>query len=292
MVRTPPTLPLGRDASSRFLPWITAFMVYLAVLALAFALALDGAARRWEEGSIDRLTVQYLPPAEAPAGASLEALVEVLRATPGVRGAEPLPRAALIGLLEPWLGANAPYDELPLPQLIDVETDPEARLNRAALAATLAADFPGATLDDPAAWLGRLAALARSLEAVAAAIVLLVVLAAVGTVVVSTQMGMAAHRETIEIVHLIGAQDSYLARQFERQALTLALKGAAVGLGLAVATGFALVEAGSGISTALVPRLELEPWHLAAVLALPLAIALIVMLTARTTVLRALARLP
>lgn len=290
MMKANPTLPFRRDPSSRFLPWITAFMVYLALLALAGVIALDGAARRWEAGGVEQLTVQLVPP-EGAETADPEALVAALREVPGVRAAEALSRDALIALLEPWLGRSAPYEELPLPMLIDVAVDPDAPPDRAALESTLAR-FPGASLDDPARWLKRLATLARSVQAVAAAIVLLVLLAATGIVVVSTRMGMAAHRDVIEVVHLIGAEDAYLARLFQRQAFLLALEGAGLGLVLAAATGFAVTRAASGISSALLPRLAIEPWGWGVLLGLPLALSLVVMLTARITVLRALARMP
>ncbi len=296
MAKANPTLPFRRDAWSRFLPWITAFMVYLALLALAGVLALDGAARRWEAGGgVERLTVQYVAPEAMGAderAAAFDALLALLRDTPGVRSAEPLTREALVRLLEPWLGASAPYDALPLPALIDIAVDPSSPPDRAALERALADGFPGAALDDPAQWLDRLAALARSVQGVAAAIVLFVLLVAVGTVVVSTRMGLAAHREVIEVVHLIGAEDAYLARQFQRQAFLLALEGAGLGLALAAATGFVLAQTAGGLSSALLPRLAIEPWGWGALGGLPLLIALIAMATARVTVLRSLARMP
>ena len=44
-------LPLNKDVSARFLPWIVAFMVYLAALALAIAMGLDGIIGHWRAGS-------------------------------------------------------------------------------------------------------------------------------------------------------------------------------------------------------------------------------------------------
>ena len=46
--RSPAVLPLGRDAPSRFLPWVFALMVYLAVLALTGVLILHAAVERWQ----------------------------------------------------------------------------------------------------------------------------------------------------------------------------------------------------------------------------------------------------
>ena len=43
-------LPLSKDASARFLPWLVAFMVYLAVLALAASLIVGKTVERWDSG--------------------------------------------------------------------------------------------------------------------------------------------------------------------------------------------------------------------------------------------------
>ena len=54
-------LPLDKDALSRFLPWLIAFMVFLAVLAMAGMLVLNSTAARWDQGISGTLTVQLIP---------------------------------------------------------------------------------------------------------------------------------------------------------------------------------------------------------------------------------------
>lgn len=294
MRRSSLTVPLRRDPSSRFLPWITAFMVYLAVLSLAGILLIEGAASRWERGGLDHLTVQYVPPPDAAIGvdAAVAELLALIESMPGVAAARPLAETELLALLEPWLGDGSTVANLPLPRLIDVEPAAGETLDLDALAAAVAEAVPGARLDDPRDWLTELASLSRSMQAVAAAIVLLVIGAAIATVVVTTQMGLAVHRDVIEVLHLIGARDSYVASQFGRHALTLGLRGAALGFGLAVATLFGLANAAATIDAPLLPAFALEAWGWGTLGALPIAMALVVMATARLTVAKALARMP
>ena len=54
-------LPLDKDALSRFLPWLIAFMVFLAVMAMAGVLVLNTVAARWDRGVSGTLTVQIIP---------------------------------------------------------------------------------------------------------------------------------------------------------------------------------------------------------------------------------------
>lgn len=285
-------LPLARDPVSRLLPWIIAVMVCLAGLALAGALILNDALRAWERSRIGTLTVEVPPAADRPAGPRLEKALEVLRATEGVVRATALPRAELVALLEPWLGEGNVAQDLPLPGLIDVTLAPGTALDVQGLQRRLVAAVPGASVDDPERWLRPLVNATRSIQAVAAAVVVLVAAAAAATVVFATRAGLSIHREAIEVLHLIGAQDSYVARQFQVHASWLGLRGGLIGAALAALILVAVGRAGAGLETALLPRVELGAAGWAVLAALPLATALLAMITARVTVLRVLAGLP
>jgi cell division transport system permease protein len=296
MLRRRLDIPLNRDSSVRFLPWIIALMVYLAGLALAGTLVLQAALQRWDSSLAGTLTVQ-LPPAQEGKPDGVAAAVALLRVTPGVTSAEPLSREAIQRLIEPWLGTAMTAEQLSLPQLIDLRIDPAAPPDLAALRTRLAAAVPGAALDDHRLWLDRLAGLVLSIEATALAIVVLIGGAAVLTVVFTTRAGLAVHHAVVEVLHLIGARDGYIAGQFQRQALDLALRGGIIGLVLTLVTLFGIGHVGAatalfGEHVRLLPSLALQPWHWLALLLLPFAAALIAMLTARVTVLRALKRMP
>ena len=284
-------LALERDAVDRFLPWLVAFMVFLAVLAFAVAVAVHDAAERWDRGARGTLTVQVPAMGEADADqAALAAVLAVLRATPGIAAAEPLSEERLAALLEPWLGRVAGGD-IPMPRLIDVQIEPGARPDIEALRGRLAAAATGVVLDDHQAWLGRLFQLMRALEATAIGILLLVLAVTVATVVFTTRTGLAIHYEAIEVMHLIGAQDSYIAAQFADRALALGLKGGALGLALALPT-IAAIGAMLGDGDGVLPKVSFSLLEWAAVVAMPLAVAQAATMTARFTVLRLWARMP
>jgi cell division transport system permease protein len=290
-------IPLNRDSSVRFLPWIIALMVYLAGLALAGTLMLQGALQRWDRSLQGTLTVELPPLDEGKGDGGMAAALLLLRATAGVVAAEPLSRQQTARLIEPWLGTALAPEELALPRLIDLRIDPQSPPDLARLKTRLAAAAPGAMLDDHRLWLDRLATLVLSIEATALAIVVLIGAAAVLTVVFTTRAGLAVHHAVIEVLHLIGARDGYIARQFEQQARALGLRGGIGGLALTLATLIAIGRASAatalfGEHVRLLPALELELWHWLVLAALPFAAALIAMLTARVTVLRALRRMP
>ena len=291
-------LPLDRDGSVRFLPWIVALMVYLASLALASSLVVRDAVMRWDRGLTGTLTVE-LPPTSAgnrDDGATNLAL-NVLRATPGITRADAFDAKRTAELLAPWLGTDIDTADLPLPRLVDVQIEPRVGVDLAALGQRLAQAVPGAQLDNHRRWLDRVLRTALAIEVVAGAIVALIGLAAVLAVIFATRTGLAVHHGIVEVLHLIGARDGYIARQFEWHALRLGIKGGIWGLVLGIATLVGVAAAARQVgplddAARVLPALSAPAIEWVLLLLLPVAAGLVAMLTARITVLRALKRLP
>ncbi len=289
-------VPLDRDASGRFLPWLVAVMVYLAALALICALSMSRAIGHWEQGLRGTLTIQVprAVQADSPDAAAdpLDRVVQVLIATAGVREAKVLEPDEIERLLEPWLGAAGGLLDLPVPALISVTLDPEATPDVGRLTREIADAAPGAVVDTHQAWLGKVRDLARSVQWVAILVVGLIGGCAVAIVAFATRMGLSVHGPVIQLLHMIGARDSYVASQFQAHALTFALRGGIAGLALAVGTVILVGRTLSGGEAILLPELALHPLDWSALVLLPALIALVAMVTARVTVLRTLGRMP
>ncbi len=285
-------LPLDEDGLGRFLPWLIAFMVFLATMAMAGALVLSVTAERWDKGISATLTAQI--PATITGNAQRTAIaraLRILRAEPGVASAEAISESRIMALLEPWLGAAGALGDLPLPILIDVNLEPGAGVDVAALAGRLGAQIPGATVDDHGVWLNRMVSLIHWVQAVAFAVLGLILLVSVGTVVFTTRTGLAIHHEAIEVLHLIGAHDSYVAKQFASRALVLGLKGGVMGLALAAPTLWGIGLLADRMEAGLLPDFTLTPAHWLALAALPLFAGIIAMRTARRTVMKTLSEM-
>jgi len=281
-------LQLDRDPSGRFLPWVVGVMVFLGALALAGAMALNQSVLAWNRSVEGTLTVQVGDNLAPDAADRVTKAVAVLRSVAGIREARALSRTEVERLLEPWLGKGNIAADLPLPDLIDVRLAPGVRLDIKALTARLGEAVPGARIDDNRQWLARLITLARAMQGLAAGIVGLVVIATVTMVIFATRAGLAVHHEVIEVVHLIGARDAYIARQFQAHTLNLALGGGIPGFLAAMGVLITLGNLIEALQAPLLPRLALDPVGLAALIAVPVAAALLATWTARFTVLRRL----
>jgi len=265
-------------------------MAFLAALALGGALIANRSAESWQGGLTGRLSVQILPQGAAPPDAEIAAALRLLRATPGVVYAAALSDEDNLALIEPWLGSDTLIEALPFPRLIDVQLAPGAVIDTQRLAAQLAAVAPHSVLDDHGRWVERLQGAAGAVVFGALAILALIAVATAASVAFATRAGLAAHRDIVELLHLMGAQDKFIARAFEWHYFVGALIAAALG---ALAAGAGFAAAGGldefGLSAvSFLPPLGLEMKELPWLLAVPAGAALIAWGTARLSVLSAL----
>lgn len=227
------TIPLDRDATGRFLPFIISIMVLLASLMLCAALMLGQGLSSWRTSLDLRATVQILPLDEraTPLPERVEAALAILRAAPQVASASQVTTDEMSHLLAPWLGEGALPPDLPVPVLIDVQLRGQADL--APIQEQLK-PIAGAQLDDHGSWLKEVRRIARLSIASAYVMVLLIAGAAALILVLLVRAGLNMHRDVVELLHLVGATDRFIAAQFQRHMLVVAAEGSAIGALLAL----------------------------------------------------------
>lgn len=284
-------LPFGRDASARLLPWIIALMVYLSALGGVGLILLADTLRGWDQSLASAMTLQV--PAETSA-ARMETTLATLRQTAGVVSVNELTADETARLVQPWLGPSVSIASLPLPHLIDIRVDPDATIDFVALRKHLAAIAPGARLDENRSALDRLQHFGVQIQGLIGGGMAVVAVLLVLTVVLTARTGLAIHRPMVEILHLLGAPDRYIAQQFQTHALWLGLRGGIIGALAAAATVVAVVQSGAAASLPLpvasAGLADWRPWGL--LVAAALAAGLVAMVTARATIARQLARMP
>ena len=295
MTRQQPLLPLSREPSTRLLPWIIGVMVYLAVLIFAGALMLAEIAANWDREISAGFTVQ-VPAPEGDAAEGLEervdAAVELLSEARGVGEVRVVPPDVTARALEPWLGPDLAAQDLPLPRVIEVRFADRAVVDRAALSDALERAVPGAVLDRHEYWRDQIVSLVGGLETLATIAIVLIGFTAMAAVVFTTRSSVAIQRDVIEVLHLIGATDDYVAQEFQRQAFWISLSGSLSGTVFAVATLYLLGQLAGNLDTALLPDLSMGLWQSVLLWVVPLLACLIATMTARRTVLAALRRMP
>jgi len=284
-------LPLGRDASALYIPWIVALIVYVAAMCAIGIVAVADAVEALDRQLATSMTVEIPPEASS---ARVQTVLGVLRQAHGITAVHELDDKETTRLLEPWLGPSPPLDVLPVPRLIDLRISPGDPPDLATLRQQLASVLPEARLEDHRAGLGELRSSAHRLQLIEL-IMLLLALGLVATVVIfATQSTMALEHDIVELVHLLGAPDPDVAGQITGRIMLISTAGAAGGALVALFTdwmlggtaGFLQLPGGS-------PVLRPADWRLWALLIAAIVVAgIIATVCAQVTVERRLRRLP
>ncbi|KPF62065.1 cell division protein [Porphyrobacter sp. AAP60] len=271
------------------IPWVIAILMALVVIAAAGGLALRNLATSAGSQLSSAVTVQVIEPNPDLRLARGEQAVRVLTGLDSVQAVRLVPEAELVALLEPWLGAGAASGDVPIPALIDVELKQRAGAAEIAqIEAALAETVPGARVDAQSDWLRPVYGALAALQWLAVGLIGLVALATAAAVWLAARNAFAGARDTVEIIHLLGATDRQIAAVFLRtvlhEAAFGALVGAAMGAGAVWLLGQQFAALDSGMTSG--GGLALADWLVIA--AVPLAGVLLALLTARITIALAL----
>ena len=272
----------GRAAGP--MPWVIAIMIFLTVLAAAAGLALSAAAGGLGDQIAGRVTIQIVEADRVARDAQAEAAARAAKAMPGVARVAQVSDEEIRRLLDPWLGSGGL--ELPAPALIDVDLADPNSLSR--LKATVIAAAPSARIDAHARWLAPLRDLIGTLRWLAAGLVVLMGIATAACVVLAARAALNTHHETIDVLHLLGATDMQIARLFQRRIALDALFGGGLGFAGGVLVLVLLSSRIGAVGSELVGSISLSAGAWLALIAVPLAGALVATAAARLTIERAL----
>jgi cell division transport system permease protein len=226
--RENPLVP-RRSIAGRSLVAVIAIMAFLASIAAGATEIVARTASEWTSDLIREITVQVRPVAGRDIESDVTKAAEVARSTPGVTAVRVPTRAEIERLLEPWLGKGLDLVEIPLPRLVVLEIDRSRAPAFAQLREDLARVVPGASLDDHRFWLERLSSMAGTLAFVGVGMVALIFAAAALAVTFATRAAVSSSKDIVEILHLVGADDHYIAREYQSRFLLLGAQGAAIG---------------------------------------------------------------
>lgn len=276
---------LGEGQRSWVMAGIMAIMLFLTVLSGALGLGVVRSAGGLDRQLAGQLTVQLVEPDLTLRDARAKALVAAIAKVPGVTRVREADRAQLAVLLKPWLGDAGLDPELPMPVLIDVTG---ARDVTAAVTAVARAVAPQARVDSSARWLSPVRGLLSTLFWVAIGLVLVIAAATAGVALLVARAGLDTHRDTIDVLHMLGSTDLQVARLLQRRIARDTLLGGVIGTlaALALVALFQTKLALTGSEVLGGATLAAIDWTL--LLVLPLGFALLATVATRLTVLHTL----
>lgn len=232
--RTETPIVPADSIGGRALMAVVAIMTFLACLTTGAVMMVHAAASDWQADVAREMTIQVRPIAGGNIEADVQKAAEIARAFPGI-DVRILTKAESEKLLEPWLGSGLSLDDLPVPRVIVLKLGPGRPDDLSGLRRGLATALPNATLDDHRTWIERMRTMSGTAVATGGIILVLMLAATILSVTFATRGAMATNRSVVEVLHLVGARDGFIASQFQRHFLMLGLKGGAIGGGAAMA---------------------------------------------------------
>ena len=291
-------LPLKDDSTGLFLQIMVSIAVFIFAITLSGVLSINAMLNNWNQSILGSLTVQIMPihsidkdKALAQTIAHQDKVVDFLTTVQGVEKVTPLSQSQLNKLIEPWLGDGVNLDNLPIPRIIDVKIDSFAEIDFLDLSSKLATVSEYASIDNHKLWLNKLIDFADGLKILAMTILLLVVVVTSGAIFYTTQTSLGLHKYIIEILHTMGAKDTYIAQQYSNRVGKLALIGGIVSIMVAIPVVLFIGSLATQIEGGIVSDAELGIGSWVIILSLPVFASVVSMITAYYTVKNTLQKL-
>lgn len=288
------------DVGTRFVTLVVIMMTTLATLAVGGSLIVGALRATWVDAVKGNLTIE-LPASDGKGivrtqdtlAQNAAAISAKLASTKGVSSVHVLSRQEVENLVKPWLGEQAGTDDLPLPALIGVtlanpdDADLVAAVGNAATSADAAAQT-----QTHQNWISDLRRFSLVLLLAAGAMAAFTIACSILTVAGAVQARLSEHHADIDLLHLMGATDSYIGAQFVR--VIVKSVGGAAAIGTAI--GALLLKLGGmvagEIQSAVLPSHGWSALDMLAILALPALVTGLCFVAARVTVLRTLRVMP
>lgn len=293
-------LTQDREVGSRFVLSVIALMVFMGVLALGLCFIMSNMSNSWSAGIENSITVEI--PARAPDGGIRTAgdlriiraqMIGAIQDAEIIQNIAPIPSQEIKQTLLPWLGSAADFVDLPIPAMIHIEVKNNIAAEDSAIIDDVLKDIaPDVIIDRHETWLRDLSRLTGSLSLVGFGLIALIVATISLAVSGAVRARLASHADEVDLLHLMGAPDKMIIRQFREHVLSLTIRGCVIGFTIGLVT---LIAAGLLAGRLDLALSDIRPFSLAQWLGLtlmPLGVVALATMTAKNTVLSVLKKMP
>lgn len=284
-------IPFNQIKGAKMVLGTLGLMVFLITICLSASVLLERSLQTWRHEAMTGFTVT-LPTISDPQqhlNHQLE-LMQFLRQIPGVLNLEVVTQSKRTSIFDPWNYSSLSSSSVPSSYSIEATLDDRVKIDFPHIASELEMYFPSTHFEKGRKSKSAFLEITHAVQIATMIVACLIGIAAIFTIVFTTHTGLVIHERVIEILRLIGAEDRFIAKQFQKHALNLSLKGGALGIILSAIFYFLLTM---NLDLSLLPLTSksfpsVEIWSI--ILFSPLLVALVVMASARTTVMFSLSQ--
>lgn len=286
----------ANDVTGQALVVVIAIMTFLASLAIGGVDLISHSAHNWESQVSSEATIQVRPTDGLDIEKTLRYAAELVKGFQGVKDAQIIDRSATERLLEPWLGTGLELKELPVPRLIVVTFTDENNIDFGMISDAIATQIPGGSFNDHHNAIDRLVLMAHATIIIGLIILCLVVSSLILTIVFATRSALSGNAHIVEVLHFIGADARFIARQFDFHFFKTGLKGSFYGgivgsivfLGLSFWSNQNIGTPEADQASALFGNFSIDRLTYVKILILVCSVSILTMVTSRLTILNQL----
>ena len=191
-------------------------------------------------------------------------------------------------LLKPWIGKGALPKDIAIPIIIDITISKAHTLKARDLEKQLSKIIKDISVIDNENFSKKQLRVASLFKILVTIIVIVVSITSISIIILTTSSGIVSHEPTIELLHLIGAKNNYIATDFLFNAFFNTFIGAIIGVFLSIIVIVLCILMYNETINILISSNDIYKNFLVIFLAKPLIIAIIASITAYLTVLNSL----
>lgn len=277
------------DVNHNFLPFITAFMVFLASITFATALIGNNTASDWDKHMSNNLTIQVLPnmsdkKPQKEIEDRIKNITEILKQTPGIKSFHAMDIKETNELLKPWIGDFINDKDIPLPRIISVEISDVIPLNIRALTTEIKNYSSLIKIETYETWMHEFKSMLSALQTLLGLIIILILSTTALTISYTTKSGLYINQKVIEIMHMVGATNTYITKQFSRQMMKLAILGGSIGYLISCIVIFLIKLLSTDLNNGIIGNFQTYPYIYLYILIIPIIAGIIAKVSAVLTI--------
>jgi cell division transport system permease protein len=296
-------IPISQEGTSPFFPWVMGlFTLFLAVI-LACTLSVGGTFLRWNQELTNKFTIEIpnITVVQSTALDSnqmteqafpsiLQSVMDVLKTYPNIVKAEVVEQEHLLALIKPLIGNIELLGNLQLPILVDMETLSSSDFPLTELQEKLKTISDLIRIEPHIRWQQTLYTFGKATQALSYAMMAFIMSIIFIVVAFVTRSILSTYEPQINVLRLMGAKNSYIAKHFQKYTFMHCLKGGSMGALGALPVVFGL----SFFAKKLGLEIFKDIFSLKLILLcalLPVCLAILSLIVSRITVIRTLVQL-
>lgn len=239
-------LPLHKDKSARFLRVFIALMAFLLSLGVFMVMGLHGLSQSWSDQIQSQITVE-IPSVRADRSVRSQdeisqiqqSVLKALQNKSYILDVQVQSAQGMQDKIESWLGPSSDLLDIPVPGMVSVMMEPRTENAADMLQDDLSAlvDDHGLLLHQYEDWLADIAKLSFGLQLATWIVMGMIVVTVFISISGAVQAQIDIHAKDVELLHLIGARDSYILGQFMRHFTVMTWIWGSTGVAFSVLMG-------------------------------------------------------